>query len=362
MDKSKVGFIAAAVVFVVAAAVFGFFAWKQLGNASEAAAEKAASESALDRIYKREIFPNAENVKALDSVLEDFGQGREDMTNLLAKSNVNKSAPGEISPSAFQSKLSAGIRKFHEIAPLVDGRKAVANDFAFGFDAYYGKDAMPKEEEVPLLVQQLGITALLVHEIYGAQVSQLTKIDRDARDAETLASLKDSGRGRKDSDSEEEEDTRVRKPKKGKKAEPERPLFTSQKMALEFTARQNALIDLLNRLNATQKPFVVVKSVSAKKTGDDLRKPPAQEAAPVEGESRRGRAERERDRSSRRGSSRRRHNAEAEESAPRAAESATPTPPAELPPEMRVVSGPDIDPPLSVRLELEIFNFGEEIN
>ena len=340
MDKSKVGFIAAAVVFVVAAAVFGFFAWKQLGNASEAAAEKAASESALDRIYKREIFPNAENVKALDSVLEEFGQGREAMTNILAKSNVNKSAPGEISPSAFQSKLSAGIRKFHEIAPLVDGRKAVANDFAFGFDAYYGKDAMPKEEEVPLLVQQLGITALLVREIYGAQVSQLTKS--------------------KDSDSEDEEDTRVRKPKKGKKAEPERLLFTSQKMALEFTARQNALIDLLNRLNATRKPFVVVRSVSAKKTGDDLRKPPAQEAAPAESESRRGRHERERP--ARRRPGRRGQDAQPEEAAPRAAEPAAPTPPAELPPEMRVVSGPDIDPPLSVRLELEIFNFGEEIN
>ena len=361
MDKSKIGFIAAAVVFVVAAGVLGFFAWKQLGKASEASAEKEASASALDRIYKKEIFPNAENVKALDSVLEEFGQGREAMTNLLAKSNVNKSAPGEISPSAFQSKLSAGIRKFHEIAPLVDGRKSVADSFAFGFDAYYGKDAMPKEEEVPLLVQQLGITALLVREIYVAQVSQLTKIERDARDAETLALLKDSGRGRKDSDPEEEEDTRVRKPKKGKKAEPERaPLFTSQKMALEFTARQNALIDLLNRLNATQKPFVVVKSVSAKKTGDDLRKPPAQEAAPAEGESRRGRAERERP--ARRRPGRRGQDAQPEEPAPRAAEPAAPTPPAELPPEMRVVSGPDIDPPLSVRLELEIFNFGEEIN
>lgn len=364
MDKSKAGFIAAAAVLVAAAAGLGFFAWKQFGKAAEARSDRDASASALDRIYRQEIFPNNENVEALAGVLEEFSQGREAMTNMLAKSNINKAAPGEISPSAFQSKLSAGIRKFHADAPLVDGRKSVADNFAFGFEAYYGKDAMPKEEEVPLLVQQLGMTALLVREIYGAQVSQLTKIEREARDSETIAMLQASGRGgRRDAEAEQEEDPRARKQKKGKKADSESaPLFTGQKMALEFTARQHALIDLLNRLNAMPRPFVVVKSVSAKKTGDDLRKPPAQETPAAESQSRRDRrADNERsERRSRR--SRRGQNEERDEEPEAPATPAAAAKPAELPAEMRVVSGPDVDPPLSVRLELEIFNFGEENN
>lgn len=359
MDKSKIGFIAAAAVLVVAAAGLGFLAKTKFDKAAEARSARDESTSSLDRIYRQEIFPNAENVEALAGVLEEFAQGREAMTNTLAKSNVNKSAPGEISPSAFQSKLSAGIRRLHEIAPLVDGRKCVADGFAFGFDAYYGKDAMPKEEEVPLLVQQLGMTALLVREIYGAQISQLVKIERDARDSETLAAQKDSTR--RDSEAEEEEDARSRRPKKGKKAEPERaPLFTGQKMALVLTARQNALIDLLNRLNAMPKPFVVVKSVSAKKMGDDLRKPPAPEAVSAEGPARRERRA-ERERPPRRERRARRGQEDGEEDVATPAAPAAPKP-AEMPAEMRVVSGPDVDPPLSVRLELEIFNFGEEVN
>jgi hypothetical protein len=359
MDKAKVAFIAVAVLAVLAAAGLGFVAKMKFDAAAEARGEKENAAAELDRIYNGAIFPNAGNVEAMEGVVAQFREGRETLTNQLVKGNVAKAAQNEFSPSAFQSKLSDLIRGLHSRAPMVEGRKSVADNFAFGFEAYFGKDTMPAAEEVPVLIQQLTVTAFLVRELYASQVLQIVKIERDAQDKATLDS-RQGGDRRREAEPEPEQ------PRRGKKRAEEKaaPLFTSQKMVIDFTARQNSLLELLNRLNSIKKPFVVVKTISAKKTGDDLRKAPAQETAAPEAAPSRGRSEREprHGRESRR--SRRNADKQDEPAASRrsreAEQAPAATPPAEMPPDLRVVSGADIDPPLNVRLELEIFNFGVE--
>ena len=360
MDKAKVAFIAVAVVALLGAIGLGVVAYTKFGAAAEARGERDDANRKLDNLYRSEVFPNQENVAAMDDVLAEFNDSRDAFTNNLDKANIALTPVGEKSPSAFQNDLVKFIGILQTRAPLVDGRKAVADGFAFGFDAYFGKDAMPASEEVPLLMQQLTITAGIVLEAYAAQISQITKIERDAKDKATLDA---SGGGRREAEPEPEPDPRARRGKSRKAVEEKAaPLFTSQPFSIEFSARQNALVDFLNRLGGSRKPFVVVKSISAKKAGEDLRKAPAVEAT----ETASAKQDRERHARARpaRAPSRSRRNAqEAKEEKPAARqparESAAP-PPAEMPPEMRVVSGPDIDPPLNVRLELEIFNFGVE--
>lgn len=363
MDKAKVAFIAVAVVAVLAAAGLGFAAKTKFDAAAEARAEKENSAAELDRIYNGAIFPNAGNVEAMEEVLAQFREGREVLTNELAKCNVSAVAPGEMTPSAFQSKLSEVVRFLQARAPLVEGRKTVADNFAFGFEAYFGKETMPSAEEVPELVRQLTMTTLLTLEAYGAQVSRITKIERDAHDKATL-DLRQGGDRRREAEPEMEPESKRRGGNRRKVEEKRAPLFTSQPMTLEFTARQDALIDFLNRLNGIKKPFVVVKTVSAKKAGDDLRKAPAPEAEADSASARAAREPREgrAGRQPREGrAARPARGAERERETRRPAQDAPAAPkPAEMPPELRVVSGADIDPPLNVRLELEIFNFGVE--
>ena len=206
---------------------------------------------------------------------------------------------------------------------------------------------------------------MLVREIYGAQVSQLTKIERDAKDEATLKTRDGSRRREAEPEPEPEPRGRRRNRRKAVEEDASAPLFTFQPMAIEFTARQEALVELLNRLNVMRRPFVVVKSISVEKVAmqNDVRKAPAPEAAEDEG--RPARPERVRgergargERGERGGRSRQRR---ADAAADRAPETVVQTlKPADMPPEMRIVSGPDVEPLLKVRLGLEIYNFAEE--
>lgn len=363
MDRAKIAFVVIAVVAVAAAAGLGLAAKGRFDAASEARGERDSARAELKSIYGREVFPSESNVLAVAAAARAFEGSRAALTGELFRSNIALSAPGEMSPSAFQQKLDAGARALRARAPRVDGEPSVSPSFAFGFDAYLGDNpAMPSEEEVPLLVQQLTATVLLVNEVYASEVSRLTLVQRDAQDKATLErrSAAESarggrrrGRGAAVQQEAPEPKAKARKSssKPSRGAAPAAPLFESQGMTLEFTARQGALVSLLNRLSAMRRPFVVVTGMSIRKAGPDIRPPSVPSAADGEHAASHRTPRAPRTPRTPRGS-----RAEHTERAP-----APPPPPppsaADMPPELRVMSGPDIDPPLSVRLELEIYNF-----
>ena len=350
MEKSKIVLIATGVVSVALAAGIIFLAKGNFARAAEADEAMSSSASRLDGIYRRDIFPTRENVKALDEIIAAYADGFVVFSNSLQKGEIPMRAVREVSPSVFLNQLSAAMRLLREEAPLVDGRKSVAENFNFGFDAYFSGSVMPEEEEVPLMLQQLSGIVLIVRQAYAAQVSQLTKIERAARDKASIGAQGETRRGGRE---QEEEQPQPRK--KGKKPSPEArpPLFSSQPMALEFTARQNAVTEFLNRMNSIARPFVVVKSLSVRKDGDDVKSAPdpekeqARHAAPQRRHTSRRRP--------RRGEDRADEPAEEEEVKPAGQQD-----PSEMPQELRVVSGLEVDPLLKVRVELELFNTGAE--
>lgn len=204
------------------------------------------------------------------------------------------------------------------------------------------------------MVQQLSIIAMLSRELYGAQVSQVVKIVRDARDKATLATKQGGSSSRRsDQSSEQEPQPRGKKNKKKSAEEARAPLFVSQRFEIEFLARQTALVNFVNRIDSMKRPFVSVRSISVKKTGEGIRSAPQPEQHKEPSETHRPARTSRQTRRPRRGEER------------AAAEPAAPAEPAQIPlseqpAEMRIVSGPDIDPLLSVKMELDIFNFGEE--
>ena len=99
------------------------------------------------------------------------------------------------------------------------------------------------------------------------------------------------------------------------------------------------------------RPFVVVKSLTVRKSGQDVRPAPELEREKAKPAAQ-PRRQATRARRNRRG---------AEESVPEPEEERPERQdPTEMPPELRVVSGLEVDPLLNVRVELEIYNTGAE--
>jgi hypothetical protein len=373
MDRAKIIFIAIAVVAVGAAAGLGFSAKSKFAEAARDEAEKVRIRKQLNHIYEGSdrsgneiIFPSPENIAKIKEMVTELEDSRATITGALSKCNIP--LVEGTTPSAFVQKLGQIIKLYTDKAPIVDGAKSVSPGFAFGFDAYVGANpAMPSEEEVPLLGQQLVVISWLTGEMFKSNVSRITMIKREAKDQATLSrsATDDSRRNRRrdeveEEDEEEEKPRKKKKGKKGKSDEPPPPLFTSQKFILEFTARQNALMDLLNGIAAMPNAFCVVSGMTISKSAKDLRLPVAPEVVEEKSDEEESvkenaAARRAARRAARKSRSERKDkdNEEAKAAAPVAKDS-------ELPPEMRVMSGPDVDPPLAVHLEIDVYTFGKE--
>ncbi len=360
MERSKIVSIAAAVVVVGIAAGLG---WKAKGSFAKAKADMdqvAVEDGNLQRIYRSAEFPSKENVQRIKETVADFEASRSVITGELARCNVLLDTT-KTSPANFEGELVDARKELLEKAPVINGKKAVTAEFAFGFDAYLGKESvMPNATEVPLLSQQLTIISRLVEEMYAAEVNEITKIQRSAKDAATLTRGDSLVPAVKAAAEEEETPRRGKKRnrKNKKSSEPPPPLFTSQAFAIEFTATQSSLVTLLNSFATKTDLFIVTKNITVKKAGSDFRTPPkvgddkAEEKVSEEDDSSKSkRSTARRGRASRRSS---RDKAETE-----TAEVVVPTS-SPLPAEARIKYGPDVDSPLAVRIEIDVYNFGKE--
>lgn len=368
MDRAKIIFVAITVVAVGVAVALGLVAKGKFEEAKQSTMTEQSARGRLNGIYGKEVFPSEENLKTLEKLNEGFLEERDAFTNRLERCNVPMV---QKAPAAFVQTLSTAIQRLSDKAPVLDGVKPIAPNFAFGFDAYVGQNpAMPSESEVPLLGQQLVIVNDIVHQMYEAKIAKIAVVQREAKDKATLesGSAKTSvggrgGRRRGGSDAEPEEapvvqkGTNVKKGAKGSKGtvEPKAPLYTSQRLTLTFTARQAALVDFLNRL-ASMKNFVVVKSIDVKKSAPDIKMPTAEAAMVEEAEEEIGRKE-----SRTRGVRNKGKTTRAEKETKTEKTVAAAPKISELPAEMRIMTGVEIDPLLQVTLNIEVYTFGKEV-
>lgn len=364
MDRSKIVFAAIVAVVVIAAAALGFLAKGAFSAAAAADSEASQDYGRLQKIYAREVFPNDENVALLAKSVADLEACRVAITGALSK--CNPPLPTGTSPSLFVQVLDKMVKSLVAKAPIVEGQKCVAPNFSFGFDSYYGGTSLPDPSEVPLLSQQLVIANRLANALFEAKVSKLVAFRRDAKDSKTVLTQQSSQdaafTGRPAAEEEPVQQTRGKKGKKN--AEPEVPLFTCQRFGVEFMARDSALVDFLNAIASMKDLFIVVTDMSVKKDGVDVKAPSAELLSAD--------ADKSRDRDARRAEMEARRAARAERASrssarprrdrpqePVVEEKAQPKP-TELPAELRKVSGPELDPLLSVKLQLEIYSFGKE--
>ncbi len=342
MNRSKITLIAASAVFLILVAVAGVLAGKQNAAAEKARKGRDREFRDLEAVFKDDIFPSETNVVVLGENVKRLTETRDTIEKSLTAMNVPLLT--NISASVFMQKLQDIVVSKAKAAPLVEGKRSVLPDFAFGFERYVGPSSrMPRENEVPRLVQQLGIVISLIDEMYAANVMHIDAIGRE---------IFEEGDEEQPPEEEEESGGRGRGRRRGSRGGGEggasgkallapiaTELYEGQHFVLRFSARQDAVIDLLNRI-ARLRYFTVVTDVRMNKLVPDVRPP----LAPNEKEAG--------------GRSARRGGAAQNEDVVQDAEAMPLL--SDLPPAQRLMSGPDVDPPLNVTIELDVFNFARE--
>lgn len=325
MNRNKIALIAAAVVAAALLAAGGVILGRSLDEVGNARQAREASLRSLKSLYEAKPFPSMDNARRVEREVEGLAAMRGTMTNALSAYDVPRPA---LSPSRFIQELQTALRdRLVAKAPIVEGVRAVPENFAFGFGSYMAPGApMPRESDVPRLAQQLAMVEALVSEVYASQIGRLIRLERDEFDMpETGTAAEGTGRLRRSrttaaAATAPEGLVRTR-------------FYSAERFTLEVSGRQSTIGSLLNRL-AAGRLFVIVTDVSLVKSGEDLRPPQAPEAAP----------------------------GLAATPGPAATEAAVtvPTGVSKLPPSQRLVSGPRIDTPLRAVIELQICNFKPE--
>lgn len=347
MNRSKIILIALGAVAIIVAGVFVNRAVSGFSASRAGMEERDRALADLEKVYKDEIFPSAANVGALKDDVARYGEVRDSFATALTNLNVRPPA-SRVTPSAFMQTLQTFVAKKIEKAPVNGGRESVAEDFAFGFDRYIGDPVMPSESDVPRLVQQLLITSKIVDALYAAGLVQLRAMTREvfetaAPRAPAPAQSDDSGPrsrlGRAGAQN-------AKPGPKGGKAPamaPAEPLFVSQRFTVDFSAYEHSVIDFMNRL-ASLDCFAVVSDIQISKGQPDIRIPEENKDRSVDGE--------ERPRREGRTSRRRRGDDSGEQAQP-----PPPPSPKQFTVAQRLMTGPDVDPPLDVKLTIDVYDF-----
>jgi|GEM_PF-834325 len=316
--------IGLAALLGVACLVIGVFFFMALATSSGAAERRDLAYEQLKSLYQSKIFPSDENIQRIKDdkvVLETWVT---DVSNVLAKASIKAD---DLSPVRFKQELQNTVRDLGG-EKSSSGKSFVATDFLFGFDRYLGNSViLPQENDVAQLAQQLQLIHLVVRELYAANIVKLTAVERDVFEADAADKTKET------SVSSRRLPAAVKKP--GQKPAAGAPadvsntmnpalsaLLTRQKFTFGFQAKPSALTGALNRL-AAMDAFVVVSGLEFTKAEDSIllaeqRKKNAAKAAE-----------------------------EAKTKAAPAAES----------PSDRMVTDPEREPPMNVKLSVDVYLF-----
>lgn len=252
----------------VACLVIGVLFFMALSTSSEAEGKRDLAYEQLKSLYQSRIFPSNANIKRMKDdqlVLEAWAT---EVSNMLTKASVKVD---DLTPVRFKQELQKTVRDL-AVEKSLSGKTFVAADFKFGFDRYLGdSDSLPQANDVSQLAQQLQLIRLVVRELYAANIAKLTSVDRDVFEADASEKKKGS----------EPASPRKRKPGGQNPATGSAPavsdtmnpvlssMLTRQKLTFGFQAKPVALTAALNRL-AAMDAFVVVSGVEFTKSEDSI--------------------------------------------------------------------------------------------
>ncbi len=256
-SKPSIWFLVSALVsflLIAGSAALLVLERRKAGDVDQRVARQRAE---LRMAYAREPFPSVENVA---QERENTRRLREWHARLVAEAGKGQMAVEERSPSAFMALL--GQVQPHLLAEGQRNPGRVPAGFGFGFDRYFvtgGK--LPSPEHVPRLTQQLKIMESLTRILFEENVSRVITMHRELFEGGPSAG---------------ENEGVLLNPQAG--LTDAGGLYGRFHFALDFEAKESALIAVLNRL-ARHEMFTVVTRMEIVKLGEDVR--PAERPAPT---------------------------------------------------------------------------------
>jgi len=248
-------------------AALGVSIWLTLRSKAEhatAASGFKLAQKSLAKFYRMKPFPSPDNVEGTRvniGSIETNGSLR--LSRELRAAQLD---PVGMSPSKFKELLLNTTRKL-EIA-AEKHNVTMAGRFLFGFDAY-GADALPVPDAVPRLAQQLLVVQAIVNILFESEIQSLGSVERE---------IFESGK-------QKSRPSKKRHPRRARPGAPvpeapavntEAPavntddLYSRQSFVFQFSTRENALTDVMNRLAACDM-FVRVRDIDIQAKQDAVR-------------------------------------------------------------------------------------------
>ncbi len=267
MKKHQVLTIALSATTLVLLAGSAAMLGSSLSKTGGVAARRDGKFAELEGIYRAPVFPERENIERIRRQTEEVAAWT---SNVVAAQRAVIPADANLTPSQFMQVLQPTVRELARLK-TPGGTQVVPDGFAFGFDTYITGGQMPAAEDIPKLALQLEITKRLCREICAANVGALQSVTRFAFEG-AAANPREAPGGEPRS-----RRARSRTPSAAATAvagtgDP-RALEGLHPFTFEFTARKDALLAVLNRLAATDL-FVMVNQVTVRKNGPDVKSPP----------------------------------------------------------------------------------------
>ena len=320
MKRQQIVLIVCGALLAVVCLVAGWFLFSAMIVKGSAADARNQSYKELKDIYGSKVFPSDANIERVKEDQKALEAWLGTVSNLVHKGDLQV---GKETPPSFKQLLLDTVRSL-SAQPGSIGGKVVPAGFFFGFDKYLGESAsLPAPEHVDRLTRQLKIIERICRELYAAKILSIESVAR-----ETFEEGASSDKSQDDSSP-----SKRKRPKKNEKPAAVKPaaaaqagdLYSKQRFTFVFKARPEAFVEALNRL-AAMDLFVVVAETEFRKADDPLTKREATKKAK-------------------------------DSSAANAAAAAAPVDPASVPQSERIVTDPGLEPPVSVKIDVDVFSF-----
>ncbi|MEI7899732.1 MAG: Amuc_1100 family pilus-like protein [bacterium] len=312
MKRHQITWVICGVLMAAVCLGVGVFLFSAMRAKNVAAEERNQNYEELQSIYQAKVFPSQENVLRVSEDQKALEAWLVTASNLVHQGDLQITKK---SPTGFKQTLQATVRKLSSRPGMIKGKGAAA-EFNFGFDKYLGtSDSLPDPEHVEQLSQQLTIIDRLCNELFAANILSLVTVTRETFDEQEA----DQPRKRNKPNRPGRLDDTTRDPVSGVGVSTGNEFFSKQRFSFEFRARSAAFADVLNRLAAIDL-FVVVAEIEFRKTEDPLAK-----RAPKKKEG--------------------------------SADGSVAVDPATLSHVERIVTAPELEPPVSVKLDIDVYSF-----
>ncbi|HMO04296.1 MAG TPA: Amuc_1100 family pilus-like protein [Kiritimatiellia bacterium] len=229
-----------------------------------------AAMSRLTALNNRSPFPSTENIDATTAQRDVIKASYSDVVRQLRGAQL---AAETIEPARFAQMLEAAIRRIREKA-AVEGTTMPAEP-GLGFRDYAAGKLPPNDTNVmDRLVFQIKAIEHLVSLLVDAKVASIDGLQREHFDVAAVAApVEDtSGRGSRGAAPVDTMRTDGRVGQGGVPVPGTSPLYTTERLTVQYTARESAVWESLSRLASSPVCYVIV-DVQLANTAQNLGKP-----------------------------------------------------------------------------------------